>query len=173
MERVVPEPPRVSDIVAEAGSSKKAFYRYFAGKDDLLLAVLERGVGIIVSYLEHQMAKEDRPEDKIARWISGALAQIADPHLISMSRAVAGQMSLTHQRRSRRRHGPDARPADRTGQRARRTLTRSATPTRYSRSPPPPCAAMWARRLNPAVTTSTIWFGSACAALGASGKETP
>ncbi|MBI3217262.1 MAG: TetR/AcrR family transcriptional regulator [Mycobacterium sp.] len=92
MERVTPEAPRVSDIVAEAGSSKKAFYRYFAGKDDLLLAVLERGVAIIVSYLEHQMAKADRPQDKIACWISGALAQIAEPQLIAMSRAVAGQL---------------------------------------------------------------------------------
>ncbi len=94
MEGTGPNAPRVSDILAEAGSSKKAFYRYFAGKDDLMLAVLERGVGIIVSYLEHQMAKEDRPEDKIARWITGALAQVADPHLLSMSRAVAGQISL-------------------------------------------------------------------------------
>jgi AcrR family transcriptional regulator len=94
MARVSPDPPRVSDIVTEAGSSKKAFYRYFAGKDDLLLAVLERGVSIIVSYLEHQMAKEAAPQDKIARWISGALAQVADPHLISMSRAVADQMAF-------------------------------------------------------------------------------
>ena len=93
MERVTPEPPRVSDIVAEAGSSNKAFYRYFAGKDDLILAVMERGVAIVVSYLQHQMAKESRPEDKVARWIEGALAQVADPHLISMSRAAAGQMS--------------------------------------------------------------------------------
>ena len=51
MERAAPEPPRVSDIVAEAGSSNKAFYRYFAGKDDLILAVMERGVAIVVSYL--------------------------------------------------------------------------------------------------------------------------
>jgi AcrR family transcriptional regulator len=93
MERVAPEPPRVSDIVAEAGSSNKAFYRYFAGKEDLILAVVERGVAIVVSYLQHQMAKESRPEDKIARWIEGALAQVADPHLISMTRAAAGQMS--------------------------------------------------------------------------------
>jgi AcrR family transcriptional regulator len=93
MERVAPEPPRVSDIVAEAGSSNKAFYRYFAGKDDLILAVMERGVAIVVSYLQHQMAKESRPEDKIARWIEGTLAQVADPHLISMTRAAAGQMS--------------------------------------------------------------------------------
>ncbi len=71
MERVAPEPPRVSDIVAEAGSSNKAFYRYFAGKDDLILAVMERGVAIVVSYLQHQMAKESRPEDKVARWIEG------------------------------------------------------------------------------------------------------
>ena len=93
MERVAPEPPRVSDIVAEAGSSNKAFYRYFAGKDDLILAVMERGVGIVVSYLEHQMAKEQDPRDQVAGWIEGTLAQVADPHLISMSRAAAGQMS--------------------------------------------------------------------------------
>lgn len=95
MERVAPEPPRVSDIVAEAGSSNKAFYRYFAGKDDLTLAVMERGVAIVVSYLQHQMAKESKPANKIASWIEGCLAQVADPHLISMSRAAAGQMSVS------------------------------------------------------------------------------
>lgn len=93
MERVAPEPPRVSDIVTEAGSSNKAFYRYFAGKDDLILAVMERGVAIVLSYLQHQMAKESKPQNKIARWIEGTLAQVADPALISKSRAAAGQMS--------------------------------------------------------------------------------
>jgi AcrR family transcriptional regulator len=93
MERVAPEPPRVSDIVAEAGSSNKAFYRYFAGKDDLILAVMERGVAIVVSYLQHQMAKESTPQGKIARWIEGTLAQVAQPDLIRKSRAAAGQMS--------------------------------------------------------------------------------
>ncbi len=93
MERVAPEAPRVSDIVAEAGSSNKAFYRYFAGKDDLILAVMERGVGIAVSYLEHQMAKEAKPRDKIARWIEGTLAQVGEPDLIRKSRAAAGQLA--------------------------------------------------------------------------------
>ena len=100
MERVAPEAPRVSDIVAEAASSNKAFYRYFAGKDDLILAVMERGVGIVVSYLQHQMDKESMPQHKVARWIEGTLAQVADPHLISMSRAAAGQMSATTNRRA-------------------------------------------------------------------------
>lgn len=93
MERVAPEPPRVSDIVTEAGSSNKAFYRYFAGKDELILAVMERGVAIVVSYLQHQMAKESSPRDQIARWIEGTLAQVAEPDLIRKSRAAAGQMS--------------------------------------------------------------------------------
>jgi AcrR family transcriptional regulator len=93
MERVAPEAPRVSDIVAEAGSSNKAFYRYFAGKDELILAVMERGVAIVVSYLQHQMAKESTPQGKIARWIEGTLAQVAQPDLIRKSRAAAGQMS--------------------------------------------------------------------------------
>jgi AcrR family transcriptional regulator len=100
MERVAPEPPRVSDIVAEAGSSNKAFYRYFAGKDDLILAVMERGVAIVVSYLEHQMAKETKPADQIARWIEGTLAQVADPELISVTRAAAGQLSAGADSRS-------------------------------------------------------------------------
>ena len=95
MERVAPEPPRVSDIVAEAGSSNKAFYRYFAGKDAVILAVMERGVAIVVSYLQHQMTKEHTPAGQVRRWIEGALAQVADPHLISMSRAAAGQVAVT------------------------------------------------------------------------------
>ena len=102
MERVAPEPPRVSDIVAEAGSSNKAFYRYFAGKDDVILAVMERGVAIVASYLQHQMTKETTPHGQVRRWIEGALAQVADPHLISMSRAAAGQVSTA----------PDWRAAD-------------------------------------------------------------
>lgn len=93
MARVSPQAPRVSDIVAEAGVSNKAFYRYFAGKDDLILAVMERGVALVVSYLSHQMDKADNPADKVARWIEGCLAQVSDPHLRTMSRAVGDQMS--------------------------------------------------------------------------------
>ena len=93
MQRVSPDAPRVSDIIAEAKVSNKAFYRYFAAKDDLMLAVMERGVALVVSYLAHQMAKEKTPEDRIARWIRGAMAQVADPKLVGTSRALVGQMS--------------------------------------------------------------------------------
>lgn len=95
LERVAPEEPRVSDIVAEAGSSNKAFYRYFAGKDELYQAVMERGVAIVVSYLRHQLAKEADPAGKVARWIRGTVAQVSDPHLLSMSRAASTHLTVT------------------------------------------------------------------------------
>ena len=88
IEPVAPAPPRVSDIIAEAGSSNAAFYRYFPSKDDLILAVMERGVGLVTSYLQHEMAKEQTPKAQVARWIRGALAQVGDPRLTRISRAV-------------------------------------------------------------------------------------
>lgn len=94
IERAAPDAPRVSDIVVEAGTSNAAFYRYFSSKDDLILAVIERGVGMVVSYLEHEMAKEPTPLAAVARWIEGALAQVSDPHLTRMSRAALSQLAV-------------------------------------------------------------------------------
>src|SRR5690606_11725226 len=50
--------PRVADIVAAAGVSNDAFYRYFPSKDALFAAILEDGTERLQSYLAHQMAKE-------------------------------------------------------------------------------------------------------------------
>jgi AcrR family transcriptional regulator len=67
--------PRVADIVAVAGLSNDAFYRHFKSKDDLVTALLEDGGERLRSYLEHQLDKEVRPEDKVRRWVEGVLAQ--------------------------------------------------------------------------------------------------
>jgi AcrR family transcriptional regulator len=98
MQRVAPGTPRVSDIVAEANSSNKAFYRYFAGKDELFLAVMQRGVALTVAYLERLMARESDPAGKIARWVEGVLEQVADPEQLSTSRATTAQMSASANR---------------------------------------------------------------------------
>lgn len=95
IERTAPAPPRVSDIVAAAGTSNAAFYRFFAGKDELILAVMERGVGMTADYLRQQMALHDEPTDKIAAWVRGALAQVGEPRRTARSRAVLGQFAAT------------------------------------------------------------------------------
>lgn len=93
----VESPPKVADIVAEAGLSNQAFYRHFASRDDLLAAVAEAGAARLVSYLEHQMGKADRPAEQIAAWIRGVLGQAAKPSVARDTRAV-----VSSGRRSRR-----------------------------------------------------------------------
>ncbi|MGX7680201.1 TetR/AcrR family transcriptional regulator [Jatrophihabitans sp. DSM 45814] len=91
-ERVAPATPRVADIVAEAGTSNQAFYRYFAGKDDLMKAVFERGLVRLHTYLEHQIAKETDPPSQIAAWIRGVLNQAIDRRAARQSAAINLQL---------------------------------------------------------------------------------
>ncbi|CAN5378134.1 hypothetical protein BH11ACT7_BH11ACT7_10430 [soil metagenome] len=91
LERTAPAPPRVSDIVAAAGTSNAAFYRYFAGKGQLILAVMERGVAMTADYQAQLMSGHTDPADMIAAWVAGALDQVGDPRRTARSRAVLGQ----------------------------------------------------------------------------------
>jgi AcrR family transcriptional regulator len=87
--------PRVSEIVAEAGLSNQAFYRHFASKDELLVAVLEDGVQQLVDYLGHLMAKATTPVDRVRRWVEGILAQAVDARAASSTRPfVANSLRL-------------------------------------------------------------------------------
>ena len=101
MQRLAPETARVDDIVAEAGSSK-AFYRYFRRQDDLLLAVMERGIGIVTSIwnIRWRKLQGHKARSRPGRGRAGAGVR---SHLISMSRAVVQQMT---DRSDRGHHGP-------------------------------------------------------------------
>lgn len=91
-ERVSPAAPRVADIVAEAGLSNQAFYRYFGGKDDLMRAVYERGIARLHSYLEHQVSKETEPAAQVEAWIRGVLTQVTDRQAARQSAAIIRQL---------------------------------------------------------------------------------
>ena len=78
--------PRVSEIVNEAGLSNQAFYRHFASKDELLIAVLDDGLQQLVDYLEHVMDKAETPIDRVRRWVEGILAQARDAQAASSTR---------------------------------------------------------------------------------------
>jgi len=87
-ERAAPKPPRVADIVTEAGTSNQAFYRYFSGKDELLRAVLARGTQRVHSYIAHHVAKASEPAEQVEAWIRGVLAQVIDRTAARQSRAI-------------------------------------------------------------------------------------
>jgi AcrR family transcriptional regulator len=81
--------PRVGDIVREAGLSNQAFYRHFAGKDELLLACLEDGQRRLVSYLEHRLAAVEPGAPRVRRWIEGVLEQARNGDAAENTRAFA------------------------------------------------------------------------------------
>jgi AcrR family transcriptional regulator len=78
----------VAEIVKESGLSNQAFYRHFAGKDDLVAAIIDAGARRLAGYLEHRMAASDAPEEQIRTWIAGVLAQATDPAVAGPTRAV-------------------------------------------------------------------------------------
>ncbi len=80
--------PRVADIVAAAGLSNDAFYRHFAGKAELVAAILEAGAERLAGYLAHQMAKAATPEGRLRAWIAGVMAQASNPQVADQTRAV-------------------------------------------------------------------------------------
>jgi AcrR family transcriptional regulator len=80
--------PRVSDIVDAAGLSRDAFYRHFASKEDLVAAIVEAGAERLVSYLNHQMAKESEPGAQLRRWVEGIMSQATNADVAHSTRAV-------------------------------------------------------------------------------------
>jgi AcrR family transcriptional regulator len=91
--------PRVADIVSEAQVSNDAFYRHFASKEDLVLAVAAAGAERLESYVAYQMAKQTDPESMIATWIRCVLAQATDQTIAEPTRAVLWNAAAVTDRR--------------------------------------------------------------------------
>ena len=81
--------PKVGDIVAEAGLSNQAFYRHFRSKDELLLAVLDEGIGLLADYLGHRIQKARTPERRVRQWILGVLEQALHDEAAEATRPFA------------------------------------------------------------------------------------
>jgi len=81
--------PRVGEIVREAGLSNQAFYRHFRSKHELLVAVLDRGIELLASYLAHRMDAASGPAERVRAWLDGLVAQALDPAAADATRPFA------------------------------------------------------------------------------------
>ena len=81
--------PQVRDIVKTAGLSNQVFYRHFASKDALLLAVLADGQRQLVEYLDQRVGSAADPEQQVHRWIAGVMAQARDRDAAEATRPFA------------------------------------------------------------------------------------
>ncbi|HLI73202.1 MAG TPA: TetR/AcrR family transcriptional regulator [Acidimicrobiales bacterium] len=78
--------PSLRDLLAEAGLSTQAFYRFFKSKDEFMLVLLDDGRRKLLGYLEHRMAAETTPSAKVRAWIEGVLAQASNPEAAARTR---------------------------------------------------------------------------------------
>jgi len=78
--------PRVKEVIDEAGLSNQAFYRHFASKEELLLAVIDAGTRDLDSYLRHRMTSADTPVGRIRAWVNGFAAQAISPEAAAATR---------------------------------------------------------------------------------------
>ncbi len=78
--------PTVSAILRESGLSNQAFYKHFRSKDELFVAVLDEGMRILASYLDHKMRAESEPTARVRAWIAGLLEQALNPEAAAATR---------------------------------------------------------------------------------------
>jgi AcrR family transcriptional regulator len=88
--------PPVRAILAEAGMSNPAFYRHFKSKDELLLVMLDEGRYQLATYLGHRVEAVKDPNEKVAEWIRGVLAQASDPDAARRTRPFFADIARLH-----------------------------------------------------------------------------
>jgi AcrR family transcriptional regulator len=74
------------EILAETGLSTQAFYRYFASKDELMLALLDEGRRRLVESLQRRMSRSSDPSGQIRAWIEGVVAQAGNGAVAARTR---------------------------------------------------------------------------------------
>lgn len=67
----------VQQVVVRSGQSLKSFYRYFDGKDALLLALIEEDCSVGANVLEGMISAERKPVDRVRAWVLGLFELMA------------------------------------------------------------------------------------------------
>lgn len=67
----------VQQVVARSGRSLKSFYRHFAGKDDLLAALLEEDIAVGALFLTEMVDAHRDPPARLEAWVTGLFDLLA------------------------------------------------------------------------------------------------
>lgn len=67
----------VQQVVDRSGQSLKSFYRYFDGKDALLLALIEEDCTVGARLLERMLDDHREPVDRVRAWVLGVFELMA------------------------------------------------------------------------------------------------
>jgi AcrR family transcriptional regulator len=78
----------VADVSREAGLSLKSFYRCFAGKDDLLVALLEEDSRLGAAILSEQLAPISDPVARVHTYVLGVFELLTHPGAAGYARML-------------------------------------------------------------------------------------
>jgi AcrR family transcriptional regulator len=84
----------VAQVAARAGVNLKGFYRYFASKDDLLVALLEEDSRLGADLVRAQVEAHTEPEERLRAAVTGALKLTTWPGALG----YAGVLIREHRR---------------------------------------------------------------------------
>ncbi|MCW2521674.1 MAG: regulatory protein TetR [Frankiales bacterium] len=87
----------VNDILEAAGLSTRAYYRHFASKDDLVLALHRRDADRLTERLQAAAAAAGSPRQALMAWIHGMLNVTTQPRLRARA-VVLGSEQAQHAR---------------------------------------------------------------------------
>jgi AcrR family transcriptional regulator len=79
----------VADVLAEAGLSTRAFYRHFASKDELILAIYEHDARATQARLRERMRNAPSPRAAIEVWIDETIGLGFDARRARRTRPLA------------------------------------------------------------------------------------
>jgi AcrR family transcriptional regulator len=78
----------IADVLSEAGLSTRAFYRHFASKSDLLLAIYDHEVERYRPLLQRRLDAAATPREGLVAWIDELLAAGFEPRRGERTRAM-------------------------------------------------------------------------------------
>ena len=80
--------PTVNEILARAGLSTTAFYRHFPTKDDLFVALLERGHELTAAHVARRLAAVTEPRARIETWVRALFDLVRTPTALAQNRPL-------------------------------------------------------------------------------------
>jgi len=95
LERSNFETCKVERVMKEAGVSARTFYRYFADKDQLLLALMSDEMARSSRYLAAAVAAADGPAERVGAWIAAVIGAAGDPRRSARARLFSSQQPMT------------------------------------------------------------------------------
>jgi AcrR family transcriptional regulator len=87
--------PTVAEIVRAAGVTNDAFYRAFAGKDELVAAIVDDGARRLLAHAGRRRDGARDPRQQVRRVVDAVLRQAVDPTIATQTRAVLAGVALT------------------------------------------------------------------------------